>query len=96
MAETSHPLTFVSLEGRRLSHARAELVAAPWGWQVELHDVAPPNCPLVRLVGRITLEMADGRRCEGMAIADLVAEDGSFVLLSGIGRLRLMTSVDAA
>jgi hypothetical protein len=95
MSETSDQLAFVSIDGRPLPHSHAELIGAPWGWQVELHDV-PLCCPLVRQVGEIALATQNGDRCAGTVIADLVSEDGGFVLLSGIGHLRLIASADAA
>lgn len=88
MDEMTDQLAFVSLDGRPLPHSRAELVQAPWGWQVELHDVPSGSCPLLRQVGRITLETADGQRCHGRAITDLVAGEGTFLLLGGLGTLR--------
>jgi hypothetical protein len=96
MSETSDQLAFVSIDGRRLPHSHAELIYAPWGWQVELHDVPPGSCPLVRQVGEITLATQKEDRCAGTVIADLVSDDGDFVLLSGIGHLRLIASADAA
>jgi hypothetical protein len=89
-------LGFVSIDGRTLPHSHAELIQAPWGWQVELHDVPASSCPLVHQVGEITLETLDGDRCAGTVIADFVTEDGAFVLLSGIGHLRLIAPGDAA
>jgi hypothetical protein len=96
MSETSDQLAFVSIDGRPLPHSHAELIGAPWGWQIELHDVPPGSCPLVRQVAEITLATQNGGRCAGTVIADLVSEDDGFVLLSGIGHLRLIASADAA
>jgi hypothetical protein len=84
------------MDGRRLPHSRAELIHAPWGWQVELYDVPPDRCPLLRQIGGLRLKTVDDQWNAGTAIADLVSDDGSFVLLGGIGRLRLMASADAA
>jgi hypothetical protein len=95
MCETSDQLAFVSIDGRRLPHSHAELICAQWGWQVELHGVPPGSCPLVRQVGEITLATENEDRCAGTVIADLVSDDG-FVLLSGIGHLRLIAFADAA
>ena len=44
----------------------------------------------------ITFETLDGYRYAGAVIADLVTESRGFVLLSGIGRLRLIATADAA
>ena len=41
MTETTSKLTFVSMDGRGLPHSRAEIVHAPWGWQVERVHVHP-------------------------------------------------------
>jgi hypothetical protein len=96
MTETSEELIFVAMEEHPLPHAHAELVSTPWGWQVELHDVPCGSCPPVRQIGAITVETVHGYRCAGTVIADLVTEDGGFVLLSGIGRLQLYAPAYAA
>ena len=96
MTETIDELSFVSMDGRSLPHSRAEIIHAPWGWQVELFHVPPDSRPLVRQVGVISLETLDGHRYAGAVIADLVTEGRGFVLLSGIGQLRLIAPADAA
>ena len=48
MSKTSHELSFVSIDGRTLPHSHAELVQTPRGWHVELDDVPPDSCPLVK------------------------------------------------
>ena len=96
MSETIDKLSFVSMDGRSLPHSRAEIIHAPWGWQVELFHVPPDSRPLVRQVGVISLETLDGQRYAGAVIADLVTEGRGFVLLSGIGQLRLIAPADAA
>jgi hypothetical protein len=96
MSETIDKLSFVSMDGRSLPHSRAEIIHAPWGWQVELYRVPPDSRPLVRQVGVISLETLDGQRYAGAVIADLVTEGRGFVLLSGIGQLRLIAPADAA
>jgi hypothetical protein len=96
MTETIDELTFVSMDGRSLPHSRAEIIHAPWGWQVELYHVPPDSRPLVRQVGVITLETLDGYRYAGTVIADLATEERGFVLLSGIGRLKLEAPAQAA
>jgi hypothetical protein len=96
MTDTIEELGFVSLDGRGLRYSRAEIIHAPWGWQLELYHV-PPSCrPLVRQAGVITAETLDGQRYAGMVIADLVTENRGFVLLSGIGDLRLIAAARAA
>jgi hypothetical protein len=94
--ETSVELSFVKMEGCNLPHSFGELIRAPWGWQVELFQVPPSRCPLARQVGAITLQTLHGDSYAGTVIADLVAEEGGFVLLSGIGHLRQIASTDAA
>ena len=96
MSETIDKLSFVSMDGRSLPHSRAEIIHAPWGWQVELFHVPPDSRPLVRQVGVISVETLDGQRYAGAVIADLVTEGRGFVLLSGIGQLRLIAPADAA
>jgi hypothetical protein len=96
MSETIDELSFVSLDGRSLPHSRAEIIHAPWGWQVELYRVPPDSRPLVRQVGVITVETPDAYRYAGAVIVDLVTEGRGFVLLSGIGALRLIAAADAA
>ena len=96
MTETIDELSFVSLDGRSLQHSRAEMIHAPWGWQVELYDVPPDSRPLVRQVGVIAFKTLDGYRWAGTVIADLVTAEKGFVLLSGIGHLRLVASTKAA
>jgi len=96
MTETIDKLSFVSMDGRSLPHSRAEIIHAPWGWQVELFHVPPDSRPLVRQVGVIAFKTLDGYRWAGTVIADLVTEGRGFVLLSGIGQLRLVAPADAA
>jgi hypothetical protein len=96
MTETIDELRFISMDGRSLPHSRAEIIHAPWGWQVELYHVPPDSRPLVRQVGVIGLETLDGQRYAGSVIADLVTEGRGFVLLSGIGQLRLIATAEAA
>ena len=96
MSETIDKLSFVSMDGRSLPHSRAEIIHAPWGWQVELFHVPPDSRPLVRQVGVIAFKTLDGYRWAGTVIADLVTEGRGFVLLSGIGQLRLVAPADAA
>jgi len=96
MSETIDKLSFVSMDGRSLPHSRAEIIHAPWGWQVELFHVPPDSRPLVRQVGVIAFKTLDGYRWAGTVIADLVTEGRGFVLLSGIGQLRLIAPADAA
>jgi hypothetical protein len=96
MTETIDELSFVSMDGRSLPHSHAEIIHAPWGWQVELFHVPPESRPLVRQMGAISLKTLDGQRYAGAVIADLVTEGRGFVLLSGIGQLRLIPTADAA
>ena len=96
MDEISDELTFVSIDGRQTAFVRAELIHASWGWQVELRDVPVCCCPTPRQIAGVALETLCGSRCEGRAIADLVAPEGAFVLLSGIGHLRRIAPADAA
>jgi hypothetical protein len=96
MRETTEKLNFVSFDGRPLSPSQADLIAAPWGWQIELYDLPAASCPLLRQVGEITLVTQDDDSWEGTAIADFITEDGAFVLLDGIGHLRLIAPADAA
>jgi hypothetical protein len=95
MTETDE-LSFVSIEGRTLPHSHAELVQTPRGWHVELDDVPPDSCPLVKQECEIALEAWDGDRYAGTVVADFVTEDGGYVLLTGIGALRLIASAGAA
>jgi hypothetical protein len=95
MTETDE-LSFVSIEGRTLPHSHAELVQTPRGWHVELDDVPPDSCPLVKQECEIALETWAGDRHAGTVVADFVTENGAYVLLSGIGHLRLIASADAA
>jgi hypothetical protein len=95
MSETIDKLTFVSLDGRDVRYSRADIIHAPWGWQVELYQVPPDSRPLRRQVGVITVETPDGYRYFGAVIVDLVTEGKGFVLLSGIGHLR-MAAAEAA
>ena len=44
MPETTEELSFVSFDGRPLSPSQADLVAAPWGWQIELYDLPAASC----------------------------------------------------
>lgn len=87
MAETSVELSVVSLCGHSLPHEHAELVDLSWGWQLDLHAVPPDRRPLLRQVCEIALETLDGDRYAGTVIADVIAEDNGFLLLSGIGEL---------
>jgi hypothetical protein len=96
MPEINVELSSVRLEGRTLPHSYGELIRAPWGWQVELHHVPLGRCPPARQVGAITLETLPGKRYAGTVIADLVSEERGYVLLSGIGHLRLIASADVA
>jgi hypothetical protein len=47
-------------------------------------------------VGVIAFKTLDGYRWAGTVIADLVTAEKGFVLLSGIGHLRLVASTKAA
>jgi hypothetical protein len=96
MTETTDKLFFVSLDDRSLPCSRAEIVHAPWGWQVELYHVPPDARPLARQVGVIGFATQDGYRYAGTVIVDLVTEARGFVLLSGIGHLRQSASDQAA
>lgn len=93
MTETDE-LSLVVMEGRRLPHSHAELVQTPRGWHVELDDVPPDRCPLVKRECEITLEAWDGDRYAGTVVADCVTEKG-YVLLTGIGALRLIAAAGA-
>ena len=94
MTKTSHELSFVSMDGRRLPHSHAELVQTPRGWHVELADVPPDSCPLVKRECEITLETSDGDRYAATVVADFVTAEG-YVLLTGIGALRQIAAADA-
>jgi hypothetical protein len=96
MTETIEQLSFVSLDGRSLPHSRAEIVHEPWGWQVELYHVPADRRPLVRQVGLIALTTLDDYRYAGTVIVDVVTEERGFMLLSGIGQLRLLAAANAA
>jgi hypothetical protein len=89
-------LPFVSLDDRRLPCSRAQIVHVPWGWQVELYHVPVERRPLVRQVGVIGFATLDGGRYMGTVIVDLITEEKGFVLLSGIGHLRLAVASEAA
>jgi hypothetical protein len=96
MTESIDKLSFVSLDDRSLPHSRAQIVQASWGWQIELYHVPPDSRPLVRQVGVIAFKTLDGYLCAGTVIADLVTAEKGFVLLSGIGHLRLVAPAEAA
>ena len=96
MNETTEELSFVSFDGRPLSPSQADLVAAPWGWQIELYDLPAASCPQLRQVGEITLVTQDDGYWAGTAIADLVSAESGLVLLGGIGHLRPIACMDAA
>jgi hypothetical protein len=96
MTETIDQLSFVSMDGRSLPHSRAEIVHEPWGWQLELYHVPSDRRPLVRQVSVITFETLDGHRYAGTVITDLVTEEQGFVVLSGIGHLRIVPAADVA
>jgi hypothetical protein len=95
MTETDE-LSFVSMDGRTLPHSHAELVQITRGWHVELDDVPPDSCPLVKQECEIALEAWDGDRYAGTVVADFVTAGGAYVLLTGIGPLRLIATADAA
>ena len=92
MTETDE-LSFVSMDGRTLPHSHAELVQTPRGWHVELDDVPPDSCPLVKQKCAIALEAWDGDRYAGTVVADFVSAE-RYVLLTGIGALRLIATAD--
>jgi len=93
MTESSDALSLVSMDGRTLPHSHAELVQTPRGWHVELDDVPPDSCPLLKRECEIALEAWDGDRYAGTVVADFVAK-GGYVLLTGIGALRLIATAD--
>ena len=96
MTETADKLLFVSLDKRRLPCSRAKIVHVPWGWEIEAYHVPPESRPLVHQVGVVGFATLDGYRYAGTAVVDLVTEKRGFVLLSGIGHLRLVTPAEAA
>ena len=94
MTESSDALSLVSMDGRTLPHSHAELVQTPRGWHVELDDVPPDSCPLLKRECEIALEAWDGDRYAGTVVADFVTA-GGYVLLTGVGALRQIAAVDA-
>ena len=94
MTESSDALSLVSMDGRTLPHSHAELVQTPRGWHVELDDAPPDSCPLLERECEIALEAWDGDRYAGTVVADFVSA-GGYVLLTGIGALRVIATADA-
>jgi hypothetical protein len=95
MSTSTDELRRVSLDDRPLPHSHAALVHVGHGWYVALDGVPRDSRPLVRQIGRLTLETLNGDRYAGAAVADLVREDSAHVVLDGIGPLQLVASGEA-
>ena len=52
--------------------------------------------PPVRSVGQVVAQTVAGDRPDGRAATESAAEGGGYVLLSGVGRLRLKSPLQAA
>ena len=95
MTEASEPLVLVAMDGRTLPHSQAVLVHALSGWHVVLFCVPRQSCPPVQRESEIALETSAGYRYRGHVTADLMTDNGAYVLLTGIGPLAEVDSADA-
>jgi hypothetical protein len=94
MGEMTDQLAFVTMNGQPLAFSHAVLIQATDGWHVALFELPPSSCPFLRDECEIVLTTTAGVRLTGRATPELIV--AGYVLMSGAGRLSLITSTDAA
>lgn len=96
MPDVNDQLAVVTLNGGTVRFSSAVLVYALRDWHVVLYAVPPDSCPPQQASCDLTLTTTDGRRLRGTAVAELAADNGAYVLLTGVDRLSRSMPADVA
>jgi hypothetical protein len=96
MTESTEELAWVSVAGSDLPHTHAVLITTARGWHVELEDVPSGCCPLTQAECEIAFGTWDGGHYAGTVTASFSRGGAGYLLLTGVGELRLSLVADAA
>ena len=89
MVETADQLATATLNGRLLSFSHGVLIHALRGWHVALYEVPSGARKVARKDGHLVVETMAGHRLTGDVVPEFATKNGEFVLLTGVGLLRL-------
>ncbi len=95
MVETADRLATATLDGRLLSFGYGVLIHASSGWHVALYELSAGARKLADKHGHLVIQTAAGRRLTGDVVREFATASGEYVLLTGVGLLRLTTPLAA-
>jgi hypothetical protein len=95
MVETADQLATATLNGQLLSFGYGVLIHALRGWHVALYEVPARARSVMRKDGHLVVETIAGQRLTGDIVTEFATASGEYVLLTGVGLLRLASPLAA-
>jgi hypothetical protein len=96
MSDTADQLATVTLNGGPLPFGYGVLISALRGWHIALYELPARTRDALAKGGHLVIETAAGRHLAGDVVSEFATPHGEYVLLTGVGLLRLAAPRAAA